>query len=610
MPGDAGTFRLLRRFAAVCIAISPRKAAETAFITLVLNATEGIGLLLLVPLLQLVGVDAQQGALSRIVAVCATVFHAVGLRPTLGSVLGVYVVIVGLQGLLQRRQAILSADVQQEIVTALRNRLYRAIAGVRWIHFARTRASDYTQLLTAEVDRAGSAAYFMVDLLVMAVTSIVYIAVAFRVSPAMTAFTVVCGALLALTMRGKMGKARTSGEELSASWTRLYAAISEHLGSLKIAKGYGAEGRHAETFARLSEELSDVALVNIRSYAQVKQQLALGSAIALAAIVYVSYAILKVSTAQLLFLLFLFARLVPRLTGMYEMAHSLVAALPAFAILTAAERRCLDAAEPVVERKQPITLTERIDLESVTFDYRDDGRSPAVCDVTLAIAVGATTAIVGPSGSGKSTLADLLMGLLTASAGRILVDGTPLGVDRLAAWRDQIGYVAQETFLFHDTVRANLLWARPDANEDELWRALRLASADEFVTALPHGLDTIVGDRGVLVSGGERQRLSLARALVRRPTLLILDEATSSLDSENEARIQQAIDKLHHQMTIVIITHRLSTIRGADAIHVVDRGRLVETGTWNALMVRRSGRFRELCQAQGINERHLQVVRS
>jgi ATP-binding cassette subfamily C protein len=226
-----------------------------------------------------------------------------------------------------------------------------------------------------------------------------------------------------------------------------------------------------------------------------------------------------------------------------------------------------------------------------------------VRDVTFTLDAGATTAIVGPSGSGKSTLADLLMGLLTPSEGRILVDGVTLDGGRLDAWRDQIGYVAQEAFLFHESVRANLLWARPDASEEEIWHALRLASADAFVRALPHGLDTVVGDRGVLVSGGERQRLSLARALVRRPALLILDEATSSLDSENEARIQQAIDKLHQQMTIVVITHRLSTIRGADTIHVVDRGRLVESGTWTDLVGRRTGRFVELCEAQGIDAR-------
>jgi ATP-binding cassette subfamily C protein len=176
-----------------------------------------------------------------------------------------------------------------------------------------------------------------------------------------------------------------------------------------------------------------------------------------------------------------------------------------------------------------------------------------------------------------------------------------LNPERIKAWREQIGYVPQDTFLFHDTLRSNFLWAKPDAKEEEIKQALRFAAAEEFVSGLPRGLETILGDRGVLVSGGERQRLALARALLRKPSLLILDEATSSLDSENEKRIQNAIEKLHGQMTILVISHRLSTIRGADIIHVVEEGRLVESGTWDELIAKDNGRFRELCRAQGIN---------
>ena len=342
---------------------------------------------------------------------------------------------------------------------------------------------------------------------------------------------------------------------------------------------------------------------NVRSAARLKQQLAIGSAVLLAAIVYVSYTVLAVSTAQLLLLLFLFARLVPRLTTVYERARALATTLPAFAAVVAMEERCLAAAAPAVGRAQAIDLTERIAFEHVTFDYREDGRSPAVRDVTLHARRrrhdGHRRSVrVGQEHDGR--LADGPADAVRRADSR---RRHAARAGHLDAWRDQIGYVAQETFLFHESVRANLLWAKPDATEEDIWHALRLASADAFVRALPHGLDTVVGDRGVLVSGGERQRLSLARALLRRPALLILDEATSSLDSENEARIQQAIDQLHQQMTIVVITHRLSTIRGADMIHVVDRGRLVESGTWTDLVARRTGRFRELCEAQGIDAR-------
>jgi ATP-binding cassette subfamily C protein len=164
--------------------------------------------------------------------------------------------------------------------------------------------------------------------------------------------------------------------------------------------------------------------------------------------------------------------------------------------------------------------------------------------------------------------------------------------------REQIGYAPQELSLFHDTIRANLLWARPGATESDLWDALRMGAAEGFVQGLPQGLDTVVGDRGVLVSGGERQRLALARALLRRPAILILDEATSSLDAANEIRIQRAIDDLHEQMTIVVVTHRLSMIRHADAIHVIDKGALVESGTWDELMSRPFSRLADFARGQ------------
>jgi ATP-binding cassette subfamily C protein len=301
----------------------------------------------------------------------------------------------------------------------------------------------------------------------------------------------------------------------------------------------------------------------------------------------------------------------PRLTGLIERAQNLATLLPSFARFDDMERQCLAAAEPPEGLPQPITFAREIRLDGLSFDYRNYAPKAAVRDVSLVFPSGTTTAIVGPSGAGKTTLADLLLGLVEAGAGRILIDGHPLERCHYAAWRDQIGYVSQDTFLFHDSVRANLLWARPDASEADLLQALHLAAADSFVAELPHGLDTVVGDRGVLVSGGERQRLALARALLRRPKLLILDEATNALDSENERRIQDAIDSLRQQMTIVVITHRLSMVRGADRIHVMDQGRIVESGSWAELAARAGSRFSSLSQTrrtERIDERQLDVV--
>ena len=325
----------------------------------------------------------------------------------------------------------------------------------------------------------------------------------------------------------------------------------------------------------------------------------LGSAVLLAVIVYTAHTIARMPVAAMFLLIFLFARLVPRLTSLYEKAQLLAGHLPAFESVLDAETQCLAEAETAAKTAEPVTFARTIECENVAFSYRGDDQF-ALLNVDISIPARATTAIVGPSGAGKSTIADLLMGLITSQQGRVTVDGVQLAPERLASWRSQIGYVSQDTFLFHDTVRANLLWANPDATEDDLWTALSQAAADDFVRKLPAGLDTVVGDRGVALSGGERQRLSLARALLRRPTLLILDEATSALDSENERRIQRAVEQLHAQITIVQITHRLSTIRHADVIYVIDDGQVAEFGSWNELVNRPEGRLRALARAQGI----------
>jgi ATP-binding cassette subfamily C protein len=289
----------------------------------------------------------------------------------------------------------------------------------------------------------------------------------------------------------------------------------------------------------------------------------------------------------------------PRVTSLNEKVQAIAGELPALGAVDELTRQCAAAAEPPAADVAAPDLTREIRLEGVSFTYEDDRALPAVEGLDLTIPSGRTTAIVGPSGSGKSTTVDLLLGLLTPQEGRILVDGTPLTPALIGAWRRQVGYVPQETLLFHATIRENLLWVRPDATDEEMSEALRLAAADGFVANLPRGLETVVGDRGVLLSGGERQRLSLARALLRRPRLLVLDEATSSLDSENEMRIQKAIDGLHTQVTMVIVAHRLSTIRSADFIYVLDHGRAVERGTWKELTSRRTGRFLDLYRAQG-----------
>ena len=246
--------------------------------------------------------------------------------------------------------------------------------------------------------------------------------------------------------------------------------------------------------------------------------------------------------------------------------------------------------------RAPLGLTYgHIDFEDVWFSYEDE--VPVLKGVSLHAPPGSTTALVGSSGSGKSTLASLVLSFNQPDAGRVLVDGRDLAGIRLADYRRQVGVVLQDNFLFDDTVEYNIRYGRSGATREEVVNAARLAHCHEFVTAFPEGYDTIIGERGVKVSGGQRQRLAIARAILADPRILVLDEATSSLDSESEAQIQEGLRTLRTGRTTFVIAHRLSTIRSADQILVIEDGRVAERGT-HAELIALDGRYKELHDRQ------------
>jgi len=256
----------------------------------------------------------------------------------------------------------------------------------------------------------------------------------------------------------------------------------------------------------------------------------------------------------------------------------------------ASTRRILDllAVDPTIvggPGPLPEPLQGGVRFEDVRFGY-GAGR-PVLDGFALAVPPGETHAIVGSTGAGKSTVVKLLLRFYDPQEGRVTLDGVPIDDVSLVALRRAIGYVGQDVFLFQGTVRENLAYGRPDATDAELERAARLAEAHEFIADLPDGYDTVVGERGQKLSGGQRQRLSIARAILKDPAVLVLDEATSAVDNETEAAIQRSLELVGRGRTVIVIAHRLSTVRHADRIHVLEEGRVVESGTHDALVAQR-----------------------
>lgn len=572
----------------------PRLRWAVALLVLI-GLLEGAGLLLLVPLLRSLGLDGS-GYLAGLTGSLAPLLQGDTPRATLPALLAVFVALKSAQACLRACSQRLNHRIETDYICRLRERFYRSMIDARWLFLARQRTSDLSQTLLAELPLVASAARQSLSLLSILILATAQLAIALAVSPAMTLLAVLCGAVIGLGLRGLRRRSRALGELGYGKRAEMAATVAEHLAGLKLAKGYGQETRHFRHFCHAIREIARHTLRLQRLGVLIGIWLEVGAVVALSLFVYV--AVGRVSLAELMALLFVFTRLLAQINSLQTIWHELGLALPPFLHTERLRERLALAAEPPAPATlERLPLLHSLRLESVSFRYDPALPAEALRAVDLTLPARRVIAVCGHSGAGKSTLADILLGLLSPTSGRVLLDGADLAGPRIHAWRQSVGYVPQETFLFHESIRANLLWSQPEATEADLRSALHSAAAEDFIARLPQGLDTIVGDRGVRLSGGERQRIALARALLRRPTLLLLDEATSALDPHHERLVQDAIERLHGELTIVLIAHRLSTLRKADLIVVLDHGRIVETGAWAELSARPQGAFQRLLAA-------------
>jgi ATP-binding cassette, subfamily C, bacterial len=582
------------------------RLAASAALMVIASLLEATGVVVLVLLVGRLGVDVSTGGAASLARASHRILAWTGLAGTLFPILAIYVAVTVTQAFVLRAQTVLNLGIEYRFIALLRSRLYDAVANARWLFVAQSRGTDFSHALTTELDRAGLATYQLLWSASTLVVMAAQVVLALQVSAPLTVLVFAAGGLLIAILTPRLRQAREAGEAITTATSEVHALAVEHLAGMKTVKSQAAERASAAEFSRLANAVARRALDAVRLQANLRALFETGAVVILAALLVVAVQVFAVPAASLFVLLFLFARLMPRVSSVQQGLHQYATALPALAHVEALQARAVAAREFVGHASaRPGTvplMTRAVRLERATFTYGD--QAPAAVDgVTLAIPVSETTALVGPSGCGKTTVADLVTGLLSPTSGRILIDDVGLNAEGAGQWRSRIGYVAQDTFFFHDTVRANLKWAAPGASDAVLEAAIRAAAAD-FLFQFPEGLDTVIGDRGIRLSGGERQRFALARALARQPELLILDEATSALDPANERKVLDAIDRLRGSMTILLITHRLWTLGRVDTIHVMEDGRLVESGPWDTLRAAAGSRFSALCRAgEGVGAR-------
>jgi subfamily B ATP-binding cassette protein MsbA len=428
-------------------------------------------------------------------------------------------------------------------------------------------------------------------------TAVISLVVLLRISAPMTGIALVLMVISMIALRRAFKVIRPIFRERSKINAEVTGRLTESLAGVRVVKGYHAEDREAEVFASgvarlLTNVLRTLTATSTMSFATTAL---LGVAGAL--VMWMgAHQILsgKLTLGEYFtFTMFLAFMVAPvfQIVGIGTQLTEAVAGLER-------TREVLDERPEDEDPRRVVTLEDidgDIEFEDVAFAYEEG--NPVLHQVSFRARADTVTALVGSSGSGKSTIIGLVAAFHVPSSGRVLVDGVDLATVRLESYRRRLGVVLQESFLFDGTIRENVAFSRPEANEEQILAACRVARVDEFAERFPEKYDTVIGERGVKLSGGQRQRVSIARAILADPRILILDEATSSLDSESEAMIQEGLAELMRGRTTFVIAHRLSTIRRADQILVVEAGNIVESGTHETLFAK-GGRYHELYTKQ------------
>ncbi len=525
--------------------------------------------------------------------------HADRLMPLVGVVLVATIV----QGATSFALTQTLSKAAQRLIAELRNRVQEHVGRLPLQYFDAAKVGALVSRIMTDVEGVRNLiGTGLIDFVGGLLTAVIAFAVLIRISPVMTAIAFGFLLVFGLGLQKAFRTIRPIFRERGRINAEVTGRLTESLGGVRVVKGYHAEAREHEVFAAGIERL----LQNVFRTLTATSLMGLSSAMLMGV---VGAIVMFMGSRQILagkltlggyltYIMFLGYLAAPlfQVVGIGTQLSEALAGLER-------TREVLDEAPENEDPRRTLSLERiegRVEFRDVSFGYSPD--KPVLHHVSFEALPGTLTALVGSSGSGKSTIISLLAAFHTPQSGEVFVDDADLSTVRLETYRSQLGVVLQDSFLFDGSIRENVAFSRPYAADEQILEACRIARVDEFAEGFADGYDTIIGERGVKLSGGQRQRLSIARAILADPRILILDEATSSLDSESEAIIQSGLAYLMRGRTTFVIAHRLSTIRRADQILVIEEGRIVERGT-HANLLNREGRYYDLYTRQhGLEE--------
>ena len=558
-------------------------------LSIAVSLTGGISIVMLVPMLGLLKVSTGSVSLLKLL-----MLPLQGLSPVIqiAVMIGVYFMLIVLKAYLGWLLKIRQSEFLEEYSLNLRQELYHTVSTAMWEQLAAEKQTDTIDLFTAQCSQVSQGVSMIIALLSSAVTAFVSLGIALWLSLPVTVLVLIFGGGFAWVFRHLMKESKHYGDEMIRINRVMYYELYSQLRSIKEVRSYGVQKEHAHLFEEISRSAKDAKLKFMRQQAFPSMLYSVAAAGMIAGIFLICVLLFHMDTACLMVLVYVFTRLWPVFGGFISTITTIQTVVPAYEKLMEA-LQTFSAEKSEQMQMVPIPFEKKIEFRNVCFAYQGNGES-ILHNVNFSLKKGSITALMGRSGAGKTTIADLLMGFLKPTSGEILIDGVTLSDDNLSGWRYNLGYIPQEPLILNATVRENLQRFHPAATQMEMEKALKKAYIWNVVENLPQGMDTVLGDGGIRLSGGERQRIVLARVLLGNPRLIVMDEATSAMDYESEMAVRNAIRDLDEQVTILIIAHRLATVRTAKYGLVLENGKITEAGTLWELASHPEGYFSRL----------------
>ena len=573
-------------------------------LTVATALAQGFGITLLLPLLR----ASQSGSgnpedMGTAEQVLQAMLETMGIADSMVGILAFIALTFVAKGALQFAKGGYQGYLQAQLLRELKTKLFDAYSGMDYRYYIRQNAGHFINVINQQVNQFFSSFRNFIGFTTQVVRTLSYFGFAFAIAWRFALMALGVGAVLLFLFKYLNAYVRRLSRKRSAEMSTLNKLLVQSLQSLKYIVSTGQTRHLREGVVDSVNRLTGYIFRQRTAGAFTGALKEPASVLLIVGLIAIQVAVFNDPITPIFVALLLFHRGMQAVINMQSSWQSTMDRIGSVEMVDDEFGAVLSNQEQSGSR-QIGALREGIALRHVHFAYNEaDG--DVLRNVNVSIPVNTTVALVGESGAGKSTLVDLLTLMLKPRTGTVEIDGVPHDEVDLASWRDQIGYVSQETVVFDDTVVNNIHLWQGDVDEDPALRermihAAERAHADHFIRDLPNGYQTVVGDRGVRLSGGQRQRLFVARELFKQPNLLLLDEATSDLDTASEQHIQSSIDALKGEVTVVIIAHRLSTVKNADRVYVLDEGRVIEEGAYHELRARENGEFREMVEMQSL----------